>query len=55
MVYDTSCIAMEISYIYWTFVSFRNEEEKEILINDPQKGRTKINVLGKSINTMKYW
>ncbi|XP_011881411.1 PREDICTED: glucosylceramidase-like [Vollenhovia emeryi] len=32
-----------------------NEEEREILINDPKKGTTKINVLGKSINTMKYW
>ncbi|XP_024890942.1 glucosylceramidase-like isoform X1 [Temnothorax curvispinosus] len=32
-----------------------NEEEKEILIDDPKKGTTKINVLGKSINTMKYW
>ncbi|KAL0125250.1 hypothetical protein PUN28_004409 [Cardiocondyla obscurior] len=32
-----------------------NEEEKEILINDPEKGTAKINVRGKSINTMKYW
>ncbi|XP_071558000.1 lysosomal acid glucosylceramidase-like isoform X1 [Temnothorax nylanderi] len=32
-----------------------NEEEKEILIDDPKKGTTRINVLGKSINTMKYW
>ncbi|KAL0125251.1 hypothetical protein PUN28_004409 [Cardiocondyla obscurior] len=33
----------------------KNEEEKEILINDPEKGTAKINVRGKSINTMKYW
>jgi len=32
-----------------------NEEKKEILIDDPKKGTTRINVLGKSINTMKYW
>ncbi|XP_036139198.1 lysosomal acid glucosylceramidase isoform X2 [Monomorium pharaonis] len=32
-----------------------NEENKEIIINDPKKGTTRINVLGKSINTMKYW
>ncbi|XP_011634445.1 glucosylceramidase-like [Pogonomyrmex barbatus] len=32
-----------------------NEDEKEILIDDPKKGTTTINVLGKSINTMKYW
>jgi len=45
----------ELIYLYCTFVSFRNEEDKKILINDPKKGATKINVLGKSINTMKYW
>ncbi|KYN03848.1 Glucosylceramidase [Cyphomyrmex costatus] len=32
-----------------------NEQDKEILIDDPKKGITKINVLAKSINTMKYW
>ncbi|XP_011703009.1 PREDICTED: glucosylceramidase-like isoform X2 [Wasmannia auropunctata] len=32
-----------------------NEEEKEILVNDPVKGTTKIKILGKSITTMKYW
>ncbi|XP_039307628.1 lysosomal acid glucosylceramidase isoform X2 [Solenopsis invicta] len=32
-----------------------NKENREILINDPEKGTTKIHVLGKSINTMKYW
>ncbi|XP_011706061.1 PREDICTED: glucosylceramidase-like [Wasmannia auropunctata] len=32
-----------------------NEEEKEVLINDPKKGTARLNVPGKSINTMKYW
>ncbi|EFN64370.1 Glucosylceramidase [Camponotus floridanus] len=32
-----------------------NEEEKAILIEDPKKGTTTINVSGRSINTMKYW
>lgn len=39
---------------YDTFF-FRDEKEKEILIEDPVKGITKVDVLGKSINTMKYW
>lgn len=32
-----------------------SEEKKVILIEDPKKGTTRINVLAKSINTMKYW
>ncbi|XP_025268402.1 glucosylceramidase [Camponotus floridanus] len=32
-----------------------NEEEKAILIEDPKKGTTTINVSGRSINTIKYW
>ncbi|CAL1684507.1 unnamed protein product [Lasius platythorax] len=32
-----------------------NEEKKAILIEDPKKGTTRINVPGRSINTMKYW
>ncbi|XP_029680713.1 putative glucosylceramidase 4 [Formica exsecta] len=31
------------------------EEKKTILIEDPKKGTTKINVPARSINTMKYW
>lgn len=31
-----------------------NEEAKDIFIKDPNKGITKINIPGKSINTMKY-
>lgn len=33
----------------------RNEEGKEVLIEDSTKGITKINVPEKSITTMKYW
>ncbi|XP_050463921.1 lysosomal acid glucosylceramidase-like isoform X2 [Cataglyphis hispanica] len=32
-----------------------NEQKKTILIEDPKKGTTKINVPPRSINTMKYW
>lgn len=32
-----------------------NEEKKAILIEDPKKGTTRINVPARSINTMKYW
>lgn len=32
-----------------------HEEEKVILIEDPKKGTTIINVSGRSINTIKYW
>ncbi|XP_018049451.1 PREDICTED: glucosylceramidase-like [Atta colombica] len=32
-----------------------NEEDKEILIQDPEKGTTKLKILAKSLNTMKYW
>ncbi|XP_018316199.1 glucosylceramidase isoform X2 [Mycetomoellerius zeteki] len=32
-----------------------NEENKEILIHDPKKGTTKLNILAKSLITMKYW
>ncbi|KAG5325422.1 GLCM Glucosylceramidase, partial [Acromyrmex heyeri] len=32
-----------------------NEEDKEILINDPKKGTAKLKILAKSLNTMKYW
>lgn len=41
--------------VYLLNFCFRDEEEKDILIDDPKKGTTKINVLAKSINTMKYW
>ncbi|XP_029158298.1 lysosomal acid glucosylceramidase-like [Nylanderia fulva] len=32
-----------------------NEKKKAILIEDPEKGKTKINVPARSINTIKYW